>query len=89
VGPRGERGYLVANPLGDPLEVDWARIQAPGAEALAANRRAMADAMLQVIGSRGSWARRRDELRAHARSELSPEPFSRKYAQLLRRFAGA
>jgi len=85
VGPNAERGRVVPNPLGDPLQVAWARIRSPSPETLAANRRALTEAVLDVIGSREAWARRRQEIRSYAQSELSPERFSRAYAELLRR----
>ncbi len=84
VGPAGERGRLVPNPLGNPLEVEWSRIRSPSADALAANRAALVEAMTEVIGSLDQWASRREERSAHARNALSPERFSRSYAELLR-----
>jgi glycosyltransferase involved in cell wall biosynthesis len=84
VGPLGERGRVVPSPLGDPLEADWSHVRSPSPEAVAANREAFADAMLEVIGSLDRWVSRRAELAAYARRELSADRFGRAYADLLR-----
>jgi glycosyltransferase involved in cell wall biosynthesis len=84
VGTEGERGHVVPNPLGDPLDVEWARVRHPSSEALAANRAAIARAMLDVAGSLDRWGTRRAELSAYARRELSPESVGRAYAHVLR-----
>jgi glycosyltransferase involved in cell wall biosynthesis len=89
VGPDGARGLVVPNPLGDPLEAEWARIRSPRADALAANREALTLAMLDIVGSLERWAARRAELCAYARRELSAERFGGAYARLLREAARA
>jgi glycosyltransferase involved in cell wall biosynthesis len=84
VGPRDERGRVVPNPLGDPLEVTWERLRAPPAGSLATNEQALADAVLEILAARVEWSRRRDDTHAHARRELGPGPMARAYADLFR-----
>jgi glycosyltransferase involved in cell wall biosynthesis len=87
VGAAGERGHVVPNPLGDPLEAEWSRVRHPPEDALAAHRAALVKAMLDVAGSLGGWASRRAELSAYAQRELSPERFGGAYARILRQHA--
>jgi glycosyltransferase involved in cell wall biosynthesis len=84
VGRDGERGRIVPNPLGDPLEVTRDRLEAPSAGLLAANEREMAEAMREVLEDRSGWSTRRVAMAAAAREELAPGRVSRSYADLLR-----
>ena len=87
VGDAGERGHLVANPLGDPLGVTWDAIERPDPEALRHNEAALADAMLRVIEAGDAWRGRREDIQAHARKEVAPERFAGAYAAVLRALA--
>jgi glycosyltransferase involved in cell wall biosynthesis len=83
VGDRGERGVIVPNPLGDPLDVTWELLKAPSPATLEVNQRALSEALIDLIDSRGSWSARREGVVRHARSELAPGRVSRAYAGLL------
>lgn len=85
VGAHGERGHSVPNPLGEPLDVTWERLEALPAHPEAANRTALVEALLDVLGSRDEWAARRQEIVGRARVELAPERVGRAYAELFTR----
>lgn len=84
VGAHGERGFVVANPCGHPLEADPRTIVDPPRGAASASERALAEAMVAVARSRGAWAERAEEIRAHARTVLSPRIFAARYLEVLR-----
>ncbi len=84
VGERGERGRVVPNALGDPLEVTWERLQRPSAHEPQANRDAFVEAALGVLAARDDWSARRGDLAGHAREMLSPQHVIRAYAELFR-----
>jgi glycosyltransferase involved in cell wall biosynthesis len=86
VGEQGERGIIVPNPLGDPLEVTWERLKAPSPATLAANQAALSEALIDLLATRPGWAAPRDDIVRHARSELGPGRVSSSYARL---FEGA
>ena len=83
LGRAGDRGYMVANPGGDPELVDWARMgelrlrDQPNAEELVA-------AMSRVLGERDTWAASRDRLRGAADGLFPPEQSVRRHAAVLR-----
>jgi glycosyltransferase involved in cell wall biosynthesis len=83
LGEGGDRGYLVANPGGDPQLVDWARMgelrlrPQPNAEELIG-------AMSRVLDERAIWAASRDQLRAAADGLFPPEESVRQHAAVLR-----
>ncbi len=92
VGERGERGFVVPNPLGDPLAVDDASIERAleaatrgGPEETAAtSERALARALVSVLGEPGSWAARASATAGWARAALSPSAMAGRYATVLR-----
>jgi len=85
VGERGERGRVVPNPLGDPLDVTWERLQAHPAAPVAGNEQALAGALLDVIAERADWISRREDILHHARTEVAPDRVSGAYAELFKR----
>lgn len=82
LGPDGERGYLVPNPLGDPLNMSWKQI---GAASLArqANRRELIAAMSAVISDREHWTAKREHLAAESARRFHPDGCIRRHADLL------
>jgi glycosyltransferase involved in cell wall biosynthesis len=82
----GDRGYLVANPGGDPERVDWrtitdVRFRSQG------NRAELIAAMSAMVRDRERWAGARDRLRADARADFSADRCVAQHAQTLRRVA--
>jgi glycosyltransferase involved in cell wall biosynthesis len=71
VGTDGERGYVVNNPLGDPVAVNWSRIRAAlyGAQP---NRGELVAAMSRMVEERDKWCSRRDGLREESASRFHP-----------------
>jgi glycosyltransferase involved in cell wall biosynthesis len=82
LGPDGERGFLVPNPLGDPLTMSWKRM---GAASLApqVNQRDLVTAMERVIGHRDHWAAKREQLAAESERRFHPDGCVRQHADLL------
>lgn len=83
VGTHGERGYLVANPIGDPLQVDWSTIRT-SLFADQANRDALVAAMSAMIGARDEWLARREELRAESATRFHPDRALSGHADVMR-----
>jgi glycosyltransferase involved in cell wall biosynthesis len=88
VGGQGERGYLVANPVGDPLEVDWSSIRA-SLFAAQSNRDELVAAMSAMIGARHEWRARRGELQAESAVRFHPDRALSGHAAVLRDAAAA
>jgi len=82
VGDQGERGRVVPNPLGDPLDVTMDRLEEPQRALMEANEQALAGALVEVLAAREAWFGRRDEIARYARAEVSPERVGRAYAEL-------
>lgn len=86
LGPDGQRGYLVPNPLGEPIGVDSAAVRAARYRRHA-NHDALVTAMCAVIRDRGYWAGVRDELRAESLRRFDPDDCVRGHARVLMRAA--
>ena len=87
VGSDGERGYLVANPLGDPLAVDWDTIGASlYAEQL--NHDELVAAMGRMVEEHESWSVRRDELERESVLRFHPREALLGHARVIRAAAG-
>ncbi len=86
LGWAGDRGYLVANPGGEPELVDWARM---GALRLRPqpNRGELVAAMARILDERAHWAASRDRLRTAAAGLFPPEESVRRHAAVLRSVA--
>jgi glycosyltransferase involved in cell wall biosynthesis len=72
VGGMGERGYLVGNPLGDPLRVDWSSIRA-SLFAPQQNRGELVAAMTAMVADRDGWRARRPRLQVEAATQFHPD----------------
>jgi glycosyltransferase involved in cell wall biosynthesis len=83
VGGNGERGYLVANPLGDPLAVDWSSMRA-SLFAAQPNRAELVAAMSAMIEARDHWRARRAELRDESAVRFHPDRALSGHAAVLR-----
>jgi glycosyltransferase involved in cell wall biosynthesis len=84
VGPKGERGILVPNPLGDPLAVDKTTLAQPPVQAVEVNRQALADAMIAVASRPHDWLARAEETRGYARANLTPAVICAAYMDAFR-----
>jgi glycosyltransferase involved in cell wall biosynthesis len=85
VGEGGVRGRVVPNALGDPLGVTWERLGSVTDDQAGANREAMAEAVLEILGEvHASGDARSAEIRARAREELAPARVTGAYAALFR-----
>ncbi len=86
VGENGRRGFVVANPLGDPEAMDW-RSMARAKFRPQINRAALVDAMSAVVADRDRWRDARAELRAESAVRFSVETCLRRHAEVLTRAA--
>lgn len=82
IGEAGSRGYLIDNPLGDPLEVNWETLRSV-CYARQANRDQLVEAMSALVRERDQWSARREELAAESASRFDPEHCLRAHAALL------
>ncbi len=86
VGDNGQRGWLVSNPIGDRLAVDWRAIDA-ALYARQPNRDELVKAMCATIERRDHWAARRSELRRESGDRFHPDHAVRGHAAVIRRVA--
>jgi glycosyltransferase involved in cell wall biosynthesis len=79
----GECGYLISNPIGDALKVNWQMI---GASLYVPqhNRRQLVGAMSLMIEEQESWASRRSRIRSMALASFHPDLALSKHAAILR-----
>ncbi|MDH3207941.1 MAG: glycosyltransferase [Gemmatimonadota bacterium] len=82
VGDQDQRGRVVPNPLGDPLDVTMERLEEPRSDVLEANEKALAGALVEVLAAREVWFGRREAIVRYARAEVSPERVGGAYAGL-------
>jgi glycosyltransferase involved in cell wall biosynthesis len=78
----GGCGFIVPNPGGDPLRVDWQAIRAARYRRQE-NQDAVVDAMEMLVEGQDHWAATRDELRAEARDRFSPSEWVQGHAGAL------
>jgi len=83
LGPDGERGYVVPNPLGDPETVSW---ESAGRERFRpqANRTAFAAAMTSLVTNRDRWAKTRPILAEESKRRFSARTCAKQHANALR-----
>jgi glycosyltransferase involved in cell wall biosynthesis len=86
VGGDGERGYLVDNPIGDPLAVDWETIGASLYERQP-NHDQLVAAMCRMVEDRSIWAARRDDLEAESAIRFHPDHALGGHARAIREAA--
>lgn len=82
VGRNGERGHVVANPLGDPLKVSWEAIRA-ARFAPQVNREPLVAAMTSLIRNRQRWQDSRAHLAAESALRFHPDDCLRSHARVL------
>ena len=89
IGDDPRRGYLVANPLGDPLRVNWESMGAARYQPQV-NRDEFAAAMEHLVADRGDYLRGREQLAAESAIRFSADVcLARHAAVLLAAAAGA
>jgi glycosyltransferase involved in cell wall biosynthesis len=66
VGANGERGILVPNPAGNPLEIDRDRFFATIWERNQPNKTMLVDAMSSMITNQAEWMSRREDIQTFA-----------------------
>jgi glycosyltransferase involved in cell wall biosynthesis len=86
LGPQGQRGYVVPNPLGEPLDVDVAAVRAARYQRHA-NHDALVVAMSTVVKDRSHWAAVREQLRRESIRRFHPDSCLRGHAAALARAA--
>ena len=82
IGDNPERGYLVANPLGDPLQVDWASL-AVARYRPQVNRDEFATAMEHLIADRDEYLGNRERLAAESAVRFSADGCLARHAAIL------
>jgi glycosyltransferase involved in cell wall biosynthesis len=85
VGSHGERGILVPNPAGDPLEIDCNRFLATVKKHDQINKTALVDAMSSVILHQEEWRARQSSTRAYARGAFQAREQADAYSKHFRR----
>lgn len=80
------RGYVVQNPLGDPIEVSWDTI-GPIRFAQQVNRDELVDAMARLVANRDSLLERRASLAAESAARFDTATCLRRQASVLREAA--
>jgi len=83
IGDDPARGYLVANPLGDPLSVDWESIAAVRYRPQA-NRDEFTAAMERLVAGREDYLRDRGRLAAEAAARFDARRCIARHAAVLR-----
>lgn len=83
VGENEERGYVIPNPLGDPLRVNWETMR-KARFARQANREALVTAMSSLITERASWLNRQQQLINESATRFHPDMCLRNHAQVLK-----
>jgi glycosyltransferase involved in cell wall biosynthesis len=88
VGTESGRGRLVANPVGDPMAVDWESIRRM-LFADQRNRDELVAAMSAMVDERDAWRAQRDALRAESARRFHPDRALAGHAAVLRDAARA
>jgi glycosyltransferase involved in cell wall biosynthesis len=83
IGDDPARGYVVANPLGDPLSVDWESVGAARFRPQA-NGEELAAAMEHLIAGRNDYMRDRSRLATESAARFSAEACLARHAAVLR-----
>jgi glycosyltransferase involved in cell wall biosynthesis len=83
VGGEPARGYVVSNPLGNPLAADWASSAAAQYSAHA-NRDELASAMETLVLKRDDYLSNRDRLAAESAARFSSATWLRRHDAVLR-----
>lgn len=83
IGGNPARGYLVANPLGDPLGVDWESVGAARFRPQV-NRHELATAMERLVADRVRYMRAREGLATESAERFSADVCLARHAAVLR-----
>ncbi|MEI6067646.1 MAG: glycosyltransferase family 4 protein [Methylococcaceae bacterium] len=82
VGCGEDRGYLIPNPVGDPLQVNWETIR-DARYTSQVNREALVEAMSSLIVNRASFLDARERLISESATRFQPDACLRSHAQVL------
>jgi glycosyltransferase involved in cell wall biosynthesis len=82
VGDGDTRGYVIPNPLGDPLRVNWETIR-EARYSRQVNREALVAAMSSLINNRASWLAGRQRLMSDSVKRFHPDMCLRSHARVL------
>lgn len=83
LGTDPSRGYLIRNPFGDPLQVNWTTIRSV-CYARQTNREELVEAMCALVRERKERADGREQLAAESAERFHPAHCLRAHADLLR-----
>ncbi|MDN5763475.1 MAG: glycosyltransferase family 4 protein [Microlunatus sp.] len=86
VGPNGQRGYLVGNPVGCSGSVTWDSI-ARWRFSEQPNKAELSSAMLAAVEARDSWSHQRESIASKSMSLFPIADFVRQHAEILERAA--
>ncbi|MBL1264890.1 glycosyltransferase family 4 protein [Methylomicrobium sp. RS1] len=82
VGYGEERGYLIPNPLGDPLRVNWETMR-DARFVSQVNREALVDAMSSLIENRAFFFNARERLISESAARFHPDVCLQSHARIL------
>ena len=85
VGENGERGILIPNPAGDPLNLTWNKVHKAIHQKEQISTPVLVNAMSQMVTDREMWRSRRDSIRSYAISAFSRDLFLHRYSELFLR----
>jgi glycosyltransferase involved in cell wall biosynthesis len=87
IGGDPARGYLVTNPLGDPLNVDWEVIGITARSAEQSNRDELAAAMERIVADRSAYLENRATLASESAARFSADVCLSRHAAVLKAVA--
>jgi glycosyltransferase involved in cell wall biosynthesis len=82
VGTGRERGHVIPNPIGDPLQVNWKTIR-DARYRRQTNRNALVDAMSSLVANRASWLAARQQLSNESAQRFDSDLCVRSHARVL------
>ena len=88
VGAGGERGIVVPNPAGHPLDLTWQTLSPVLFRERQRNTGALADAMSRMAEERVEWRRQAGEIRAQAVALFGVAAWARRYRALVQEATG-
>jgi glycosyltransferase involved in cell wall biosynthesis len=87
IGGDSARGYVVANPLGDPLDVDWEAIGTVARSTEQPNRDEFAEAMDSLVSDRSVYLQNRTNLATESAARFSADVCLSRHAVVLKAVA--
>jgi len=88
VGPAGERGLLIPNPAGNPIDLRWADIEKLRGETIHNNTEELIQAMKQMIINDEFWRSRRSDLQFEAQRHYKIDNMVGMYSYQIRNVCG-